>query len=76
VHQEKNACYTLRVQTYNTFMAPNERTEAEIINEYLTTMRRRGGQNSRKNLSPAQKTKLARKAANARWGKKRAAKKV
>jgi hypothetical protein len=31
---------------------------------------RKGGQNSRKNLSEAERTALARKAAAARWGKK------
>jgi hypothetical protein len=32
---------------------------------------RKGGRNSRKNLKPEERTALARKAAKARWGKKK-----
>jgi len=38
-------------------------------NPAAVALGRRGGKNSRVNLTPKERTKLARKAAAARWGK-------
>jgi len=40
---------------------------AELMSEYG----RKGGSNSRKYLTPERRTELARKAAAARWGKRK-----
>jgi len=44
-------------------------------NPAAVALGRKGGRKSRVNLAPEERTKLAKKAAAARWGKKKPAKK-
>ena len=43
--------------------------KAKKKNPAAVELGRRGGKNSRANLTPKERTKLARRAARARWGK-------
>jgi hypothetical protein len=45
------------------------RVVAEKKNPAAVALGRKGGKNSRKNLTPQQKKRLAQKAADARWAK-------